>query len=194
MKKDLEKIKASHNKNVQVVIGKPLMRWGRELFDERYPILRYPAGTKIGRIFIDIGICKSWSQFEGTHWKNYEIPKGFTDLLLDGLKVQKYDMADRDDLSGFTPHRISILNLAMPWEELIKRGIIYYGGGVTPYSIAIEKLPDRFHISLKGKEFHLAGTCHYKGNLSEKEKEFVIEKNVELILIKAKDKGYLCQK
>lgn len=112
MKRLLAKIKATHNKNVQVVIGKPLMRWGRELFDDGYPILRYPSGTKLGRIFIDIGLCKSWSQFDGTHWKNYDIPKGFTDLLLDGLKVQKYDMADRDDLSGFTPHRVSILNLS----------------------------------------------------------------------------------
>lgn len=112
MKKDLEKIRASHNKVVQVVIGKPLMRWGRELFDPKHPILRYPAGMKVGRILIDSGICKSWSQLSGTRWKDYTIPKGFTDLFLDGLKVEKYDMAERDDLSGFTPHRVSILNLS----------------------------------------------------------------------------------
>lgn len=111
MKKALETIKSAYNKEIQVVIGKPLRRWGRELFGEDAPILRYPPGTKIGRIFIDTGLCKSWSELNGTKWKNYVIQKGFTDFFLDNLRLQKYPMEKMNSLSGFRPHRVTILNL-----------------------------------------------------------------------------------
>jgi hypothetical protein len=108
----LESIKNSHNKEIQVVIGKPLRRWGRELFDQDVPILRYPEGTKIGRIFIDTGIAKSWSEVNGTHWNSYCIQKGWTDIFLDNQKIQKYTLKEMKNLSGYRPHRLSILNLS----------------------------------------------------------------------------------
>jgi len=102
--KGLDIVKKQFNKNINVVIGTRFLKNDRTLFDDA-PILRYKAGTRIGRILIDTGICKSTSEVKGTFWKDYQIPIGFTDLFLDGAKIYK------GKFWGKQPHRLTILRL-----------------------------------------------------------------------------------
>jgi hypothetical protein len=107
-KTSLWKIKKHWNKNVNVIIGKGLLKDDLSLFMKNPPkeqILRYPKNTKIGKILIDTGIAKSWSQINGSCWKNYKIPIGFTDLYLNRLSIWN------GEFWGERPHRLTILKL-----------------------------------------------------------------------------------
>ena len=100
---------SSWNVNANIVIGKPFLKCYKELFGGE-PVKRY-GKTSIGKILIDCGIAKSWSQVKGSFWKDYEIPKGYSELYLDGLKLQEGTWEEKTNWSGFRPHRITILNL-----------------------------------------------------------------------------------
>lgn len=98
----IEKIRRSYNKNINVLISDKHDEADFSLFGSK-EVLVYPKDTRIGRILIDTGIAKSWSDINGSAWKNYEIPWGFTDLYLDKLSIRK------SDGFGERPHRLTIL-------------------------------------------------------------------------------------
>ncbi len=102
----IQKVRESYNKDINVIISDKHNELDFSLFGTRDVIL-YPKGTKIGRILIDTGLAKSWAEVNGSHWKNYEIPWGFTDLYLDGLSIWN------KRFWGKRPHRLTILQ----WED-----------------------------------------------------------------------------
>ena len=101
--KILEGIKKAYNKNINVIIGKGKIS-NNILFGKGEKVLMYPKGTKIARILIDTGLSKSWSQINGTFWKNWIIPFGFTDLNLNNISIWK------GKGYGLHPHRLTIMN------------------------------------------------------------------------------------
>lgn len=110
----IQKIRERWNKDINVIIADKvedvdLSLFGRFTFFSE--VLHYPPETSIGRILIDTGLAKSWSEVKGSHWKDYEIPFGFTDLYLDGLTVWKRDFF------GKRPHRLTILRWEKPYES-----------------------------------------------------------------------------
>lgn len=100
---------SSWNVNANIVIGRPFTKGDKILFGGE-SVKRY-ATASIGKILIDLGIAKSWSEIKGGFWKDYEIPKGYSELYLDGQKLQKGTWEEKTNWSGFRPHRITILNL-----------------------------------------------------------------------------------
>lgn len=107
-------LRSSYNKHANILISDNHRKADIDGFFFGEEVLVYPKGTSIGRIFIDIGLAKSWSEVNGTQWKNYQIPDGFSELFLDGFSIQKENMWDtRRNWSGFRPHKISILK----WED-----------------------------------------------------------------------------
>lgn len=112
----IEQIRRSYNKNVNVLISDKHKDADLSLFGG--DVLIYPKDTRIGRILIDTGIAKSWSEVNGSRWKNYEIPWGYSDLFLDGLCIQMEDMWEkRRNWNGCRLHRLTILR----WEDVDKK-------------------------------------------------------------------------
>lgn len=103
------------NKDFNVLISDKHDEADLSLFGNE-EVMIYPKGTNIGRILIDSGLAKSWAEIKGSFWKDYEIPEGWTSLLLDGLSIQREDWWNtRRNFSGIRPHRLTILK----WEDKI---------------------------------------------------------------------------